>query len=250
MKAVIYSDLHCEFSEFTPPRIDIDLAILAGDIHVKTKGVDWAAKHFPRIPVLYVPGNHEYYRSVYPKNLAMMRERASLHPNICVLDQDHIEIGGIHFLGATLWTDFALFSDPYISGHYAECFMTDYKLIRSSPYYKKLRASDTLKIHSAQRAWLEAKLELLQGQQVVVITHHAPSKKSVSVEYSEDPLTPAYASHLDDLVLKFQPQYWIHGHMHSSSCYQIGNTTVICNPRGYLPDDQNPDFNATLIAEV
>lgn len=247
MKIAVYSDLHIEFGEFVPPAMEIDLVILAGDIHVKTGGIDWAAKCFPDTRVLYVPGNHEYYREAYPKLMDKLRAKAALHSNITVLDQHHVEIDGVHFLGTTLWTDFDLFGDPHHSGHYAEVFMTDYKLIRSSPQFRKLRATDTLRSHRASKAWLETTLASLGGERIVVVTHHAPSIKSVPDGYLRDPASPAYASHLDDLILKYQPEFWIHGHMHDSLRYQIGSTTVICNPRGYAPDDLNEDFDPGMV---
>ncbi|MCP4499704.1 MAG: hypothetical protein GY822_07050 [Deltaproteobacteria bacterium] len=112
MRALVYSDLHLEMADCTPPR-DVDLAVdvvlLLGDIHVGTKGIEWAKKNFS-VPVLYVLGNHEYYGGAFPRTLDKCRaEDAGSH--VQILDRDEVIIGDVRFLGATLWTDFALFGE-------------------------------------------------------------------------------------------------------------------------------------------
>ena len=105
MKLHIVSDLHTEFADFTPPDTDADVVVLAGDVGVGTAGVEWAARRFRAIPVLYVPGNHEYYDHDL-RNVDDLRAAAPDH--IHVLDKEVLELGGVRFLGATLWTDFRL----------------------------------------------------------------------------------------------------------------------------------------------
>lgn len=60
MKIQIYSDLHTDFCPFEAPYTGADVVILAGDINSKSRGVIWAGEHFSS-PLIYVPGNHEYY---------------------------------------------------------------------------------------------------------------------------------------------------------------------------------------------
>lgn len=54
MRIHVLSDLHLEFSPFAPQVTAADVVILAGDIHVKGRGVPWARQAFEG-PVLYVP---------------------------------------------------------------------------------------------------------------------------------------------------------------------------------------------------
>jgi Icc-related predicted phosphoesterase len=82
------------------------------------------------------------------------------------------------------------------------------------------------------------------------MTHHAPSRRSVSAAFSADPISAAYASDLEPLIERMQPQLWVHGHIHSSSDYLIGATRVICNPRGYVPMQLNSDFDPALVIEL
>jgi len=87
------------------------------------------------------------------------------------------------------------------------------------------------------------------GLKNIVITHHAPSIKSVPEEYKNIPVTAAYASNLEDFILEHQPIYWIHGHIHTPCQYNIGETDVICNPHGYI-DERDNGFIKELIIEV
>lgn len=105
--------------------------------------------------------------------------------------------------------------------------MNDYKLIRRDPSYSKLRSVDTYKIHKISINWLERSLESSSTKQNMVITHHAPSIKSIPLKFRDDIVSAAYASNLESIILQYRPDYWIHGHIHEPSDYTIGNTNII-----------------------
>lgn len=127
--------------------------------------------------------------------------------------------------------------------------MTDYKKIRVSPTYRKLRSIDTAGIHHKSVNWLKDEVEKNQNEKLVIVTHHAPSKRSIPEHYKEDILNAAYASNLDEFVADSGANLWIHGHLHAQKDYVIGNTRVICNPRGY-PDEPNDKFIPDYIIEI
>lgn len=248
MKLYISSDLHIEFEAFHPPAFDVDIVILAGDIHVKDKGFAWAKETFPDKPVLYILGNHEYYGKAYPKHVNDLKEKAK-GTNVHILENEAIEIGGVRFLGCTLWTDFRLLGDPRMAGYEATQKMTDYRKIRISPSFRKLRSIDTAGIHAQSCDWLKHEVQKKEGCTKIVITHHAPSPRSIPESCREDILSAAYASNLDDFIEKSDVKLWIHGHLHWQSDYCIGNTRVICNPRGY-PKEANEAFIPDFTLEV
>ena len=250
MKLQILSDLHIEFAQFEPLPTASDVVILAGDIHVGSKGIDWAKAKFPDQPVIYVLGNHEYYGKAFPKHIDDLKQFAE-GTNIHILENDRLVINGVTFLGCTLWTDFKLFGEPKIAGYHATQTMTDYRKIRFSPQYRKLRSLDTAIIHAKSLRWLTEEVDKLQDNKgkVVIITHHAPSKHSVPKQYEDDILSAAYASHLDSFVADSCATVWVHGHLHTQQDYCIGTTRVICNPRGY-PDERNENFIPNLVIEI
>ena len=248
MKLHVLSDLHIEFLQFIFPCVESDIVILAGDIHVGINGVKWAIENIKNKPVIYVLGNHEYYGNTYPKLLFKMKEVAK-GTNIHILENDFICIDNVVFLGCTLWSNFELFGDHQLAAYRASQQLADYKKIRVSPKYSKLKSIDTLIIHKKSINWLEESLKKINSSKIVVVTHHAPSKKSIPEQYKDDILSAAYASDLSDLVSSSQAFVWIHGHVHDSCNYEIGETKIICNPRGY-PDEMNQFFDPELIVNI
>ena len=248
MRVQIISDLHQEFGISEINFENADLVILAGDTNLGIKGIEWVKKYIPKKPVIYILGNHEYYKGTYPNTLRKIVE-ASKDSNVTVLENGRAEFNGVRFHGATLWTDFSLFGNPVEYGIICQAKMNDYKQIRRDPSYSKLRTLDTYKIHQFSKMWLEESLEESKNYKNVVITHHAPSVKSIPESYKNDPVSAAYASNLEYLISKYNPLYWIHGHIHTPARYNIGRTEVICNPHGYINEKYN-GFDRELIIEI
>ena len=238
MKIQIISDLHQEFGSTELNFDHSDIVVLAGDVNLGTKGIEWIKHKIPDKPVIYVLGNHEYYKGSYPKTLNKIKE-AALDSNVFVLENSFVDIQDVRFHGATLWTDFSIFGNPVHYGMICQLQMNDYKMIRRDPSYSKMRTMDTFKIHQLSRQWLKESLENSKGFKNIVVTHHAPSLLSVPEEYKEDPITSAYASDLEGMIREYQPLYWIHGHIHTPCRYKIENTEIICNPHGYINEKYN-----------
>jgi predicted phosphodiesterase len=248
MKIQVLSDLHQEFGFSQITFNDAELIIMAGDINLGTKGIEWIKSTISSIPVIYTLGNHEYYKGSYPKTLNSIRDLAS-GTNVHLLENNCVVIGDITFHGATLWTDFALLGDSRINGSICQEKMNDYKQIRRDPSYSKLRSIDTYLIHQHSLKWLVTSLESSTTKKNIVVTHHAPSARSIPEHLKNDILSSAYASNLEHLIHKYQPQYWIHGHIHVPIRYQINATTVLCNPYGYMTDPDN-GFDKNLVIEI
>jgi len=198
-----------------------------------------------------VPGNHEFFGSELAVQLRALR-RAARAQDVHLLDGDAVLIDGVRFLGATLWTDFALYGDePHTIEHamaVAERGMVDYRVIRSR-FATPLTPSDTRAIHLLQARWLARELSLPCEHATVVVTHHLPHPNSVHPRYAADPMNPAFASDLSALV-RDPVRLWIHGHTHESMDYVTHGTRVVCNPRGYLPQEPNAAFDPGLVVEL
>lgn len=244
MRIRVYSDLHLEFGPFdSPASDDVDVVILAGDIDVKGRGVAFA-KRFPW-PVVYVAGNHEYYGGAIPRLTEKLKE-AAVGSNVHVLDCDAVIIGGTRFLGASLWTDWRGNGsvEPTVAMEHARAGMSDYKKIRVSPAFSRLRPIDTLKWHARARAWLAGQLEQPHEGPTVVVTHHAPTLRGCKPEDACTPFLGAYASDLE-LLMGPKVDAWVFGHTHLAFDERINGTRAVSNPRGYvgeLVEGFRPDF--------
>lgn len=259
MRLLILSDLHREFWTrqivFDTSTGKPDAVILAGDIDTSgVRAVQWAAEEFAGTPVIYVHGNHEGYGHNLDSELEKIRAASAASGNVTFLDCGVYIIGNVRFLGATLWTDFKLFGDDrrYFAMTRAEAVMNDYRRIRlAGKGYRRLRAPDTALFHEQHKAWLASRLAEPHAGPTVVVTHMAPSMKSVPEQYARDLTSSAYASNLDHLVAG--ADLWVHGHMHESFDYHIGDCRVVCNPHGYMTrtgEPENESFEPGFIAEV
>ena len=95
----------------------------------------WARQTFgSKQRIIYVAGNHEFYKHHWDAHLTLLREQAALH-DINFLENDAVLIDGIRFLGATFWTDFAYFGASRRSQNMrrAEHALNDFRLISADP---------------------------------------------------------------------------------------------------------------------
>jgi len=251
-RILIASDLHLEFSDITLDSGPADIVVLAGDIHEGAAGIEWARTRFAQ-PVIYVAGNHEFYNGEIGAVTAAMKAAAA-GSNVHVLDDEAVTIAGVRFLGAVLWTDFALYGEQVKADAFGQCLklMPDFKIV--SYRNEILSPDDTIAMHTQSRTWLAEHLAEAHDGPTVVVTHHAPHRGSLAERFAEDPVSAAFVSDMEAMILEVGPALWIHGHTHTSFDYTVGPTRVVCNPRGYTrkPDAhrENPKFTSDFSVEV
>lgn len=261
----VMSDLHLEFGPLHLEPVGEDVLVLAGDIGTYTDGAEWAADYAKShgIPVVIIAGNHEFYQVRWGQRhdrpidytvdgtIAALRGLAAAEPLMTFLQDDAEEVAGVVFAGCTLWTDFALggIADQRPAMARALHYMNDYNLIYDSG--GRFQPANALARHEASVAALRRILwQERSGRPVVVVTHHLPSARSIDDRYADSDCNAAFASRLDTLVATSEAALWVHGHTHVSQDYRIGETRVVCNPRGYAGYEINPDFKPDLIVEV
>ena len=246
----VLSDLHLEHAPFTAPEVGADLVILAGDIAPGVAGIEWAKQWLGDRPALYVAGNHEFYGEALPSLIGDLR-RASEGSALAVLENDAVVIGGVRFLGCSLWSDFD-FAGPENranSMRLCERLVNDYKQIRSSERDRRLQPEDTRREHLASRAWLEARLAEPHDGPTVVITHHAPLVRERPDSEILAAIGGAFASDLSSLMGAERVDLWVFGHIHRAIDVEVSGTRVLSNQRGY-PREPVAGFDPTLVVEV
>ena len=261
MKIWMFSDLHLEGCNWSPSdRPVCDVVVAAGDIHDPGHlAIPWLQKVSQGRPVVYVPGNHEWYAHREAFTVEEETERLlalSENTNVSVLMDRTIVIDDVRFLGSTLWTDFAINGNTDGAMAYAAIGMNDHRVIYTNQIGHRMQPPESRDWHLASRSWLETELPK-QGswRSTVVVTHHLPHPRSIDPKYSSSPLNPAFASDLSNLVENCGADLWIHGHTHSSVDYLAGDTRVICNPKGYGPNGswntfENSKFSDNLVVTV
>lgn len=227
MKALILSDLHIEFEPFHPSVVDVDLVILAGDIHKGVRGIQWANETFS-LPVVYVPGNHEFYSGHIDYTLEKMRGASDSH--VHVLDRDVFVFEGCRFLGATCWTDFTSSGDMSLAMSMARNSMNDFRVIRADTGYRKLRPDDLVTRNHLARDWLSSQLDAPFEGKTIVIGHHCPIPE-VAGDDEEGHLSASYTNNWHSLVSRSDA--WIFGHTHCAIDQTLGGCRLVSNPRGY-----------------
>jgi len=227
MRIHILADLHLEFGFLDIPATDADVVVLAGDVDVGTKGLEWIRTRFPGQPVIYVLGNHEFYHQNLT-HLTTALKRATEDSHFHLLESRSVELGGYTFLGCTLWTDFAVRGNPQRDMLNAETRINDYRIIRFGPDDRVLRARDSVKMHHESVAWLQTELGQHNPARTIVVTHHAPSPSSEAPGYTGGPLSPSFVSDLGPLIERSGIPLWIHGHTHHCVDYRIGMTPGCC----------------------
>jgi Icc-related predicted phosphoesterase len=254
MKIQIFSDLHVDVFPVKPITIatNVDLVIVAGDT---CEGALRAFEHLRRIvpmgiPAVMVIGNHEFYRRFIFNELAVARSQASAF-NIHLLDDDTVILGGIRFTGAALWSDYLIFGPESrvaaMSASVSE--LNDHRLIgwQKKPWLR-FRPQEAAQLHQKSKACLAKTLNTAWDGPTVAVSHHAVSWSSADPGLRSDLLTAAYVSDFSSLIETTQPDLWVHGHVHRSSDYRIGQTRILCNPHGY--GNESPLFDGALVVEI
>lgn len=273
MKIALCSDLHLEFQDINLINSEsADVLILSGDIMIAEDLHNH--KHFDYNPytagaladlgrrqstalrfrdflkrcsfqfphVVYVAGNHEFYHGRWKASLDHLREECSVFPNVYFLERDVKVIDDVTFIGATLWTDCNK-GDP-LTLHALADMMNDFRIIRNDEHgYTKLRPAHIMYRHQQTISYLKAILPDMKDRKIVFVGHHAPSKQSTHPKYQNDILmNGGYSSDLSEFILDHpEIKLWTHGHTHDPFDYMIGETRIVCNPRGYAGHDTHAD---------
>lgn len=241
MKILVLSDLHNEFAKFTPPDVQADVVVLAGDIDLSTRGVMWANQAFEQ-PVIYCCGNHEFYRGHIDRTLEKIRGAAADH--VRVLENEVFVADGVRFLVACGWTDFAATGDAVAAAWVCAQGMNDFRMIRAANY-RRLRPADLIERNAATRAFLAEELRKPFDGKTVVVTHHCPLPEAAGTQ-QEGHLGAAYFNRWHGLVE--QADLWIFGHTHECLDVVLGKCRIVSNAKGY--PGETTGFDAGKIVEI
>lgn len=291
MKIQVLSDLHFEFFNAETEHLgkvqihpEADVVTLIGDIDKGAYALKRAhniAMEFGK-PVIFVPGNHEFYQQEIKETLKTFRQGAHgvfvllgvNYPNVKD-EEKSIIIDGVRFCGGTLWTDFKLYEgsvrmpSQQMAMDYSSQGINDFRIIKYGS--RTFTPQDSLNYHNDNLKLIQEVLAQPFEGKNVLLSHHGVHNNSIHPRYQAAELAlstksrlpgentgwminPGFSSHLPDLLKHFDLA--LHGHTHSSLDYQVGKCRVVANPRGYPLNRnndirwENPDFEPLKIIEI
>jgi len=276
VKIQLLSDLHLEaHPHFVPtPAPQADVLVLAGDVGSYQSGsqlvdADYGLRRFsPRhgwpVPVLFVPGNHEYDAQDFDQAHDRLRDTCE-RLGITFLERGVVGTGTllphagtpVRFIGTTLWSDFDVLAIAAANSG-TQLLQLREKAFRAANFY--LRKAGTSRHGQAMlaeqvrehalvcQAWLREALTAPFDGDTVVITHFAPSLQSADPRYGLAPGTAGFCNALDDLLP--QARLWLHGHLHCPSDYVKNGCRIVANPLGYARKGEQAQFKPALCLDL
>jgi predicted phosphodiesterase len=282
VRLAIASDIHLEFGtiELTNDS-DADVLILAGDICMardfeitETKRAERYFAFFEQVStefaqVIYIMGNHEHYNGDVAYSYGILKRHLAKFPNIHVMEKETLELAGVTFVCATMWT--SMNDEDPVTLHAVKDMMNDFRNVKNSlrmiartvPLYddgeynvdrkvighkvkeepSKFSPQDSVDDHKQALDYINHVLMNDDTKKYVVVTHHTPSWQSCAPKWLGDRvMNGAFHTELGDFIA-YRPQIklWVHGHTHDDFDYAIGETRVVCNPRGYIGHEMQAD---------
>jgi predicted phosphodiesterase len=208
--------------------------------------------------VIYVMGNHEHYNGDFAKTETHLKDVLGYLKNVYVLEKEIKVIDDVTFIGGTLWTD--MNNGDSLTLYHMKAMMNDFRCVENSnrvvnykayeqingvdnrekPIFKTRTArfspEDAFEEHAKFKGYIQQIIEGKFDQKFVVCGHHSPSKQSTHARYADDTvMNGGYSSNMNEFIMDHpQIKLWTHGHTHHPFDYMIGETRVLCNPRGYI----------------
>lgn len=255
MKAWIFSDLHTDLYPCDMPlRLPVaDVCLCAGNTCVNgpASAVTYLGERVSRaMPVILVAGNRDYYGSSICEGLREAFGRAEEFPNVHLLNRSGVVIGGVRFLGATLWGDTELLASQRLALFFARREAEDaMKISMSKRPLRRFLSKHLEALCGQDRDFLRRALRIPNGGTTIVLTHHAPSQMSLPPELRAEARCANRVGELEAEIQRHQPAVWVHGNLNNRSNYSIAATRVVCNPRGY-PARPVPGFDPGLVIDL
>lgn len=251
MRLQLLSDLHLETESYVPqPAPGAELLILAGDIDTTWRSFE-LFRDWP-VPILFVPGNHEYDgRDV---DAARVELRAHVERlGLRMLDDEAVVLADsrgrrVRLVGSTRWCDFDAFGPAGRE-----------RAMRAGGYFQKVmgatRHGEVFGVEAVRelalqsRTWLAAELARTgDWDATVAITHFAPSLKSADPRYGRQPGTASFCNDDEDLLPG--AVLWLHGHLHCRHDYRLGSTRIVSNARGHQRKGEADGFDGLKTIQV
>jgi predicted phosphodiesterase len=235
MKVNILSDIHIEFNRKFKFNKN-ETYLVAGDIGHIDNSIPFLSKLDKSTKVIFIAGNHEFYNNSI-EGYETLKLEFKDSENITFLQDNYITLNGVNIYGTTLWSSLDSSLDTNTLYKHGKDGMNDFKFIK----YKNalLDPSDLVDFYNDALSKMTSFLQEKKNEKTIIMTHNSPSHSSNLSKYRTSLLNPFFCNKMDDYILEHKPNVWIHGHLHNTTLYKIGDTRIICNPLGYPYENMN-----------
>ena len=257
MKYQIMSDLHIDYpgSHGIPPLAPgVDVVIVAGDTRQGlVESIASLRRAYPSpTEIVMVAGNHELWskKLSFEEHFDEGHAAAEVH-DVHLLENAVQVIRGVRILGATLWTDYELHGSDLREAamRTAAVTMADHKRIKwTRDPWARFRPAEARIMHFQSRTFFEEELAKPHAGPSVCVSHHAMTLDAIAPAHQRSILSAAYASEMQPMIDRFQPDLVVTGHTHYGIDLKRGRTRMISNPAGYA--DENPYFDAAFVVDL
>ena len=253
MRVALFSDLHLEFSlsplysiESGIAKSNPDVIILAGDITTTIrKDVLGYIRSMTDVPMVYVPGNHEFYgTSVSRGTHDLMRECDSIGIRFAM--NEVVTIAGVSFICCVGWSDLKSFShiehDQKIQNLSS---ISDFRVIEDHTIL------DMIEMAEKDKRFIQSSLECVAelGTVPVIVTHFSPIESCRNPNFPISHIASYFSNDWRDVLDTKLPKVWMYGHTHSNVYGNTLGVPVVTNQYGY-PGEHVQGFDPEFIFEV
>jgi Icc-related predicted phosphoesterase len=257
MKLQIMNDLHVDYpgSRGIPPLAPgVDAVVVAGDTcQGLVRSIEFLRRAYPSpTEIVMVAGNHELWskKLSFEEHFDEGHAAADLH-DVHLLENAEQVIRGVRILGATLWTDYELYGPEVREAamRAAADYMLDHKRIKwSRDPWERFRPAEARLMHRQSRMFFEEELAKPHAGPSICVSHHAMTMDAIAPAHQRSILSAAYASEMQPMIDRFQPDLVVTGHTHHGIDFRRGRTRMISNPAGYA--DENRYFDPALVVDL
>lgn len=252
MKIRLLSDLHVEGYPFHYCNRGEDVLVLAGDIHTLNQHRTVLNQIPSNVKVVMVPGNHEYYDGNIQEVDLFLHELQYEYENFFFLNNTSYQIDGVEFFGGAMRTDMELYGihEKWFAEQHAKNGIADFHLCKkynADGFIVPWTVTDHIKAHDKFCYELDGWINQTEGKRRVVVSHFVPSRKCMDPRFQGSMLNPYFICDMERFM--GWEGLWLFGHTHSSWDVNVGDTRLVCNPRGYGDENQN-GYNDSLILEI
>lgn len=263
MKIRLVSDLHVDYNRFLNDNIkfgfedvldETDVTLIAGDIagHYsnEVKFLNRLKNQCKTNKIISIAGNHLGYNYRYNEPYKDCKETqvATLtyifDENPLYLEDRSVQIDDYIIFGCVLFTDFNLYNSVNFSKNMASMYINDFRYVKT---VDKTYLEPRTVTPEDYISWFNTSVDKIKyicennpDKKIIILSHFAPSVKSIDCKYVDDNLNGFYASNLEDVIKKYDNlKLWCHGHCHDSFDYTINQCRVLCSPYGYFTREVN-----------